>query len=315
MPICPVYPDSSGGVTPAPTIVSDGKLKLLAAIDFSTCSPATLTDGDYVMATTPASSVASVTVTSKNMASNPSGSFAITGGKLVINVPSGSTSTFGQFYWSTTHSPFLSIDMRQFAEVLADVNLQKWDLVMDVDHEQFYTGPTAIPTNPGNYEINTGFTCNMSAYLANGTIPPKWWYSRLRSDAAAGYPAPDGTYYWGKNGKTTTTDQAGEQNYTFKTNSAPMSSLYTTGPTKTRTLWDTSFCGVTYFTPTLVDGYRYYYSASVNGTNQDWNSVGNAWRPGQTNDVAATISAMRTGGSGASSFKILKISLYLRERS
>jgi hypothetical protein len=267
------------------------------------------------MATTPASSVASLTVTSKNMASNPSGSFAITGGKLVINVPSGSTSTFGQYYWSATHSPFLSIDMRQFAEVLADVNLQKWDLVMDVDHDQFYTSPNAIPTNPGNYEVNMGFTCGMSAYLANATIPSKWWYSRLRCDANSGTAAGDGTYYWGKNGRGTATDQAGDPNSNFKTNSAPWSSLYTTGPTKTRTLWDTSFCGVTYYTPTLVDGYRYYYAASLNGNNQDWNSTANAWRAGQTNDVAATISAMRTGGSGTTSFKILKISLYLRERS
>jgi len=314
MPICPVYPDSSGGSSP-PVILSDGKLKLLAAIDFSTCSPATLTDGDYVMPATGASSVTCVTVTSKNMASNPSGSFAITGGKLVINVPSGSTSTFGQFYWSATHSPFLSIDMRQFTEVLADVNLQKWDLVMDVNHEQFYTSPNAIPTNPGNYEVNMGFTSGMSAYLANATIPLKWWYSRLRSDASGGALAGDGSYYWGKNGRGSSTDQAGDPNSNFKTNSAPWSSLYTTGPTKTRTLWNTSFCGVTYFTPTLVDGYRYYYAASVNGNNQDWNSTANAWRAGQTNDVAATIGAMRTGGSGATSFKILKISLYLRERS
>jgi len=314
MPIGYCFPDASSGSSPS-VIVSDGKLKLLAAIDFSTCSPATLTDGDYVMPATGASSVTSVTVTSKNMANNPSGSFAIVGGKLVINVPSGSTSTFGQFYWSTTHSPFLSIDMRQFAEVLADVNLQKCDLVMDVDHEQFYTSPNAIPTNPGNYEVNMGFTCGMSAYLANGTIPPKWWYSRLRSDAQGGQLASDGAYYWGKNGRGSATDQAGEPNNSFKTNSAPWSSLYTTGPTKTRTLWDTSFCGVTYFTPTLVDGFRYFYGASVNGSNTDWNSTTNTFRAGQTNDVAATIGAMRTGGSGATSFKILKISLYLRERS
>jgi hypothetical protein len=313
MPISPVFPDSSGGSSP-PIIVSDGKLKLLAAIDFSTFSPATLTDGNYVMATTPASSVASVTVTSKNMASNPSGSFAIVGGKLAINVPSGSTSTFGQYYWSATHSPFLSIDMKQFAEVLADVNLQKWDLVLEVDHDQFYTGPNAIPTNPGNFEINMGFTFGMSAYLANATIPTKWWYSRLRSDSQAGYPASNGDYAWGKNGRLTSTEQSGDPNNNFKTNSAPWSSLYTTGPTKTRTIWDTSFCSATYYTSTLTDGYRYYYNPLVSGA-QDWNTTTNAFKVGNGNDVAATISAMRTGGSGATGFKILKISLYLRERA
>lgn len=314
MPICPVYPDSSGGSSP-PIIVSDGKLKLLAAIDFSTLSPATLTDGNYVMATTPASSVESVTVTSKNMASNPSGSFAIAGGKLAINVPSGSTSTFGQFYWSATHSPFLSIDMKQFAEVLADVNLQKWDVVLEVDHDQFYTSPNANPINPGNFEINMGFTFGMSAYLSSATIPTRWWYSRLRCDANAGGGAPDGSYGWGRNARLNATDQSGDPNNNFKTNSAPWSSLYTTGPTKTRVLWDTSVCGVNYYTSTLTDGYRYYYNPLVSGGAQDWNSTTNAWKAGNGNDVAATISAMRTGGSGATAFKISKISFYLRERA
>lgn len=314
MPIGNCFPDASGGSSP-PVILSDGKLKLLAAIDFSTLSPATLTDGNYVMATTPASPVASVQVTSKNMASNPSGSFAITGGKLAINVPSGSTSTFGQFYWSATHSPFLSIDMKQFAEVLADVYLQRCDVVLEVEHDQFYTGPNAIPTNPGNFEINMGFTFGMSDYLSNATIPARWWYSRLRSDAQAGYAASDGNYSWGRNARNTSTEQSGDPSNNFKTNSAPQSSLYTTGPIKTRVLWDTSVCGVNYYTSTLTDGYRYYYNPLVSGGSQDWNSTTNAFKVGNGNDVAATIGAMRTGGAGPTAFKISKISLYLRERA
>lgn len=317
MPIADVFATSTGGGT---TIISDGKSKLVGALDFTTMGNTSLsTDGDYTLATTPASSIASLTVKVKNMANNVGGSFGVSSGKLVLTAPTTVTSTFGTGYWSTLHSPFIAIDMRQFAEILADVNLQKWDILMDVEHDQIYTTANAIPITNGNCELNTGFTVDMSPYLSSGTLPTKWYYSRLRSDAATGSGAPDGSYYWGASFKTSSTGQSGDPNNSFKLNSAPWSSLYTGGPTKTRTIYNTNAGQVNYFTSTVTDGYRYYSTALINGnTSQDWNYTLNtnvgAFRIGNTNDVWGTISPMRSGGSGATNFKITKISFYIRER-
>ena len=317
MPIADVFASSTGGGT---TIISDGKAKLVAALDFTTMSTTSLsTDGDYTLATTSASSVTSLTVKVKNMANNVGGIMDVASGKLTITIPTTITSTFGTGYWSTLHSPLIAIDMRQFADILADVNLQKWDLIMDVEHEQIYTTANAIPVTVGNCELNLGFTVGMSTYFSAATVPVKWYYNRLRSDASFGTPAGDGSYYWGANFKTNATGQGGDPNNSFKLNSAPFSSLYTGGPTKSRNVYNAYGSSTNYYTSTLTEGYRYYNSGQINGPiNQDWNYALNtnvgAFRTGNTNDIWATITPMRSGGSGATNFKITKISFYIRER-
>ena len=305
------------------TPVSDGKLKFLAGFDFSTLGTQSLsTDGSQSVATCAGSSVESLTVVTKNMANNVGGVFNIASGKLTMTVPTTNTSTFGQYYWSTLHSPFIAIDMRQFAEVLADVNMQKWDIVMDVEHESIFSSPLGPVITIANVELNTGFTVGLSTYLSSGTIPSRWYYSRLRSDAAAG-SAMDGSYMYGMNCRTNTTQQGSYTSFRFKTASAPFDSLYTTGATKTRVVYDSYMSYSSYGTSTLITGFRYYSFGQTNDTVADewqWNTNNNgsvnlgAFRLGNTNDIWATISPLRSSGSGATNFKISKIMFYLAEK-
>jgi len=321
MPISDVHaPAGSGSVAAsAPSSVSDGQLKFLAGFDFSTSANQSLsTDGSQSVATCAGSLVQSLTVVTKNMANNVGGVFDIASGKLTITAPTTNTSTFGQYYWSTLHSPFIAIDMRQFAEVLADVNMQKWDIVMDIEHESIYSTPNGPVITTANVELNTGFTVGLSTYLSSGTVPTRWYYSRLRSDAQ-GTSTVDGTYWYGYNNRSTTIQTGGFQTHLFKTNMAPYNSLYLTGATKTRVVYNSFMPYVSYGTSSLTTGYRYYNFSQMNGSAVDewqWNtnSLAGAFRLGNTNDIWATISPQRTSGSGSTNFKISKIMFYLSEK-
>lgn len=325
MPICDVHAlaGTASVAASAAAPVSDGKLKFLAGFDFSTLGTQSLsTDGSQSVATCVGSLVQSLTVVTKNMANNVGGVFDIASGKLTITAPTTNTSTFGQYYWSTLHSPLIAIDMRQFAEVLADVNMQKWDIVMDIEHESIFSTPNGPVITTANVELNTGFTVGLSTYLSSGTVPTRWYFSRLRSDAQ-GASTVDGTYWYGMNNRSTTIQTGGPSTNLFKTSQAPFGSLYTTGATKTRVVYNSYMPYVSYGTSTLTDGYRYYNFSQMNGSAVDefqWNTNNNgsvnlgAFRLGNTNDIWATISPQRTSGSGSTNFKISKIMFYLAEK-
>jgi hypothetical protein len=196
--------------------------------------------------------------------------------------------------------------------------MQKWDIVMDIEHESIYSTPNGPVITTANVELNTGFTVGLSTYLSSGTVPTRWYYSRLRSDAQ-GTSTVDGTYWYGYNNRSTTVQTGGFQTNLFKTNMAPYNTLYSTGATKTRVVYNSFMPYVSYGTSSLTAGYRYYNFSQMNGSAVDewqWNtnSLAGAFRLGNTNDIWATISPQRTSGSGSTNFKISKIMFYLSEK-
>lgn len=326
MPIAEVFP--SGGTGGTTTTISDGKAKLVAQVDFSTFSNVTYTDGDYVLNTTAASQIPSITMRVKNTANNVGGSIGVSGGKIVANCPTTITSQYGYGYWATTtHSPMLAFDMRQFAEILGDTTFSKYAIIMKVEGlNPFYTAPYGVlPTNIGNSEIDVGFTYIMDPYWSNGTAPPRLWGLRLRSDANAGMTTQDGqTSAWGHSGRVGLNSfgysQSGPPATQFKLNPDPYKSLYTTGPTSLTICTTNRHCDGRFGTATLPE-WKYTNTIDLinNQNNYEWDPTANTNTGAQlsymTNDVWATFHFQRTSGTGSTNFGFQKVSFYIVERS
>jgi hypothetical protein len=329
---------ASGGGGP-PVIISDGSKRLLATIDMSQQSFTTMAaDGDYTFNTVTGSAISTIVGKLKNRANvGTGGSVSINAGKLHFDVRS-ATSLYGTGYWSTSHSPILAFDLRQFSQISSDTLWQKWNVIVEADVDPLYTnGTSTTALNPANCELDIGVSIQMAAYFTSNVQPLRWAYARLRSDHASGQNPnnSDTSYQLGSdffsNGFGAT--QTGLGWRLFLNDSLPFGSFYNQAPSRVGTVANSRSFYHTYsnssFTDPTIPTYRFYSATAVGfqstsfpggggGQAADWNlqaAAPGAWHTGQTNDVWATIAGVRTGGSSATAFRISKLYIYISERA
>lgn len=323
MPIADVFDTGSGGG--GTVTVSDGKKKLVAGIDFSTQSSQTFSaDGDFTFTTSPGSSVTTVTGKWKNLGNNTGGSMAITGGRLVANTPTTITSQFGKWYWSTLHAPVLAFDIRNIsAEILADVNFEKWQIVVEAEYDPMFTVAGAVYTSTvGTYcWANAGVLQGGTAYF-NGsqTYPTRFQSAAFRAEAVTGTAANYPYNIFNMLGNAPAAGQTGATVGQFSLNPTPWSSFANPGPIK----W-----GCTYsarvsrnFFATSTARFSYYNGitdAFAGGSDfwQNWNPTLNtntgAYLATSSNDVWAFLSFSRSTGGGTTSVKVKALNIYIQE--
>lgn len=325
MPIADVFQTEDGGQT---IIASDGQKKLIASIDFSSLPNQSFSaDGDYTLATEAGSSVSSLTAKIKNLAVNTGCSIGISGGRLVGNVPATANSLFAGGYWAAVQSPILGIDLRTLsAELLADVNFNKYAVIVEAEVDGMWTTNFNTPTNSSLSQVNVGVAQGLTTYWTGGiTRPPRWITSQLRSEGGVG-SATLANYNYGL------TDALGGNNLTPFTTIGRQLSLYTNnvapynsftqngGPNKISALYSGYYGYHQYGTPTAT--VRDYNNILVagSGTIEQWNPANNANTGGfgatSNNDLWAVVSWCKTGNlnTGSTSWAIKKLNMYIIER-
>jgi len=323
MPICPVFPDSSGGSSP-PIIVSDGKKMLLASIDMSAQAPTVFsTDGDYTFTTVAGSKVPTVTGKWKNLANNAGGSMSIAGGRLVANATA-VTSQFGKWYWSTVHAPTLGFDIRTISsELLADTNFEKWQVVVEAEFDPMFTRVGSVYTSTVGTMCwaNAGVLQGGTAYFGGGaTFPTRFQSAAFRAESITGTAVNYPYSIFNFLGASPAATNIGNTVAQFSLNTAPWNSFALEGPTK----W-----GCTYsarqsrnFFSTSTARFSYYNStqdAFAGGSDfwQNWNPTTNtnvgSYVATSTNDVWAYLQFSRSTGSGATSVKVKSLNIYIQE--
>jgi hypothetical protein len=325
MPISPVYPDSSGGVTPAPTIVSDGKKMLLASIDMSAQAPTVFsTDGDYTFTTVAGSQAPTVTGKWKNLANASGGSMSISGGRLIANVGNTVTSQFGKWYWSALHAPVLAFDVRTICEQLvADTTFQKWEVVVEAEFDPMFTRVGQVYTSTvGTYcWANAGVLQGGTAYFGGGaTAPTRFQSAAVRAEATSGGANTIPYNIFNMIGNAPSPAQTGGTISQFALNPAPWNSFTLEGPTKwgctysarqSRNFFSTSTARFSYYNGTQ-DAF-----AGGNDYWQNWNPTTNvnvgSYVPTSNNDVWAFLCFSRSTGSGATSVKVKSFNIYIQE--
>jgi hypothetical protein len=325
MPISPVYPDSSGGVTPAPTIVSDGKKMLLASIDMSAQAPTVFsTDGDYTFTTVAGSQAPTVTGKWKNLANNAGGSMSISGGRLIANVANNVTSQFGKWYWSALHAPVLAFDVRTICEQLvADTTFQKWEVVVEAEFDPMFTRVGQVYTSTvGTYcWANAGVLQGGTAYFGGGaTAPTRFQSAAVRAEATSGGANTIPYNIFNMIGNAPSPAQTGGTISQFALNPAPWNSFTLEGPTKwgctysarqSRNFFSTSTARFSYYNGTQ-DAF-----AGGNDYWQNWNPTTNvnvgSYVPTSNHDVWAFLCFSRSTGSGATSVKVKSFNIYIQE--
>jgi hypothetical protein len=323
MPIADVFSvaDGGGGTT---TIVSDGKKRLIAKIDFSTQPNQTFSsDGDYTFTTSAGSSVPTVTGKWKNLANNAGGSMQITGGRLVANTPV-VTSQFGKWYWSNLHAPILAFDVRTISgEFLADTTFEKWAVVVEVECDPMFTVSGSTYTSQvGTFcWTNAGVLQGGTAYFnGSATSPTRFISAAFRAEATTGNASNYAYNYFNFIGNAPSGANTGNTIAQFSANPAPWNSFANPGPTKwgstysaraCRNFWATSTAKFTYYNGTQ-DAY-----GGGGDFWQNWNpllnSMAGAYLPTANNDVWGYLQFSRSTGSGTTSVKVKALNIYIQE--
>ena len=323
MPIADVFSTGTGGGTP--TIVSDGTKKLVASVDFSTQTPQVFSaDGDYTFTTAAGSAVSTLTAKFKYLANNNGGTIQVTGGKLTANIPTTVTSLWALGYWSATPCPFMAFDLRQLSsEILADVNFQKWSVVVEAECDPMFSGVAYnAPANQSLSQINIGVAQGMDPFWAgSATKPVRFSSSKLRSEAATGAGLIS-NYMIGNDTYTGSTpafgaNATGLNNWSL--NTSPYNSFVVNGgPTKISALYN---CLSTYSTTSTSTARQVWFANSnLLGTITygEWSPVTNAgvgsYTATASNDIWGFLSWCRTGNTGTTSWKVSKINVYIVER-
>lgn len=325
MPIVPVFPDSSSSGTT--TIISDGKKKLVAGIDFSAQSSQTFSaDGDFTFATTAGSAVATVTGKWKNLANNTGGSIQVTGGRLVANVGNNITSQFGKWYWSTAHAPTLGFDIRTISsEILDDTTFEKWQVVVEAEFDPMFTRVGSVYTSTvGTYcWANAGVLQGGTAYFGGGaTFPTRFQSAAYRAESVTGTAANYPYNIFNMLGSAPNAALTGNAISQFSLNTAPWNSFALDGPIKwgcsysaraTRNFFATSTAKFTYYNGNI--------DAIAGGGDfwQNWNPTTNtnvgSYVATANNDVWAYLQFSRSTGSGTTSVKLKALNIYIQEVS
>jgi hypothetical protein len=323
MPIADVFAAADGGGT---VIVSNGAKKLVATIDFTALPNQSFsTDGDYTIATAAGSSVPSVTAKIKNLGNNAGCSIGISGGRLIGNVPSTVNSMFGLAGWSSNHAPVMGIDIRTVSsDILADVNFNKWAVIVEAEIDGMWTTNVNTPTNSSLSQLNVGVAQTMTTYWTGGsTRPTRFITSYVRSEGSAG-SATLASY---GNGVTDSIGNPPSFGAIFRNlgqyaaNTAPFNSFTQNGGTsKIAALYSGYYAYHQYSTPTAtIRDYNNMQSAGT-GTVEQWVPANNANAGGynatSTNDLWAIVSWGKTGntGTGPTSWAIKKLNIYIIER-
>lgn len=329
MPIadCFAIPSSSGTASGTTSVISDGKKKLLASIDMSTQAPTVFSaDGDYTFTTAAGSSVPTVTGKWKNLANAIGGSMSIAGGRLVGNVGNTVTSQFGKFYWSTLHAPVLGFDIRTISsELLADVNFEKWQVVVEAEYDPMFTRVGSVYTSTVGTMCwaNAGVLQGGSAYFGGqATSPTRFQSAAVRAEATSGTASSYPYNIFNMLGASPNPGQTGNTIAQFALNPVPWNSFALEGPTKwgctysaraTKNFFATSTARFVYTNgnlDTIVGG--------IGGDFwQNWNPTtsvnAGTYIPTANNDVWAFVCFSRSTGSGATSVKVKAINIYLQE--
>lgn len=326
MPICQVFSEASVSSS-TPTIISDGKKKLLATIDMSAQAPTVFSaDGDYTFTTAPGSSVQTVTGKWKNLANVSGGSMSIAGGRLVGNVGNTVTSQFGKWYWSALHAPVLGFDIRTISsDLLADVNFEKWQVVVEAEYDPMFTRVGSVYTSTaGTYcWANAGVLQGGTAYFSGVAAAPTLFQSAaVRAEATSGGANSIPYNIFNMLGSSPNPAQTGNTIAQFALNPVPWNSFALEGPTKwgctysarqTRAFFATSTARFAY-----TNGNMDTRVGGVGGEFwQNWNAatpvnVG-GYIPTANNDVWAFLSFSRSTGSGATSVKVKALNIYIQE--
>jgi len=321
MPIADVFSASDGGGT---VIVSDGAKKLVGSIDFTTKSNTSFpSDGDYQITTTAGNLI---TAKIKNIGNNAGCSIGISGGRLVGNVPSTANSLFGMGGWSANAAPVMGIDLRTISpELNADVNFNKWAVIVEAEVDGMWTTNVNTPTNSSLSQVNVGIGQSMSTYWTGGvTRPARYITSYIRSEGGAGSAtlASYGTGITDALGQGTPTLAAIFRNLNqYATNTAPFNSFSQNGgPSKIAALYSGYYAYHQYSTPTAtIRDYNNIYVTGT-GTVEQWVPANNAnaggWTASSNNDLWAIVAWCKTGntGTGPTSWAIKKLNFYLIER-
>lgn len=326
MPIAPVFPDGTGGGTT--TIISDGKKKLVASIDFSAQQQGQTfsADGDFTFITSAGSSLPTVTGKWKNLANNTGGSMQITGGRLVANCPV-LTSQFGKWYWSPLHAPTLGFDIRTISsELLADTTFEKWQVVVEAEFDPMFTrvGGTYTSTVGTFCWANAGVLQGGTAYFGGqATSPTRFQSAAVRTEATSGAANTIPYNIFNMLGNAPAGGaQTGNTIAQFALNTAPWNSFALDGPIKwgcaysaraTRNFFATSTAKFTYYNGNIdafTGGADYW---------QNWNPTTNtnvgSYIATSTNDVWAYLQFSRSTGSGATSVRVKALNIYIQEVS
>jgi len=322
MPIANVFPEGSGSGTV--TVVTTGKKKLLATIDFSAQTNQSFTaDSDVTFSTSAGSDITAISGKWKNLA-NLGGSMQITGGKLVANTNTVITSLFGRTYWSTLHAPVLAFDLRQFADVLADVNFKNWRVIVEADFDPMFTVSGSTYTSQvGTYcWTHAGVIQGGSNYFAGiDTYPTRFMSTAFRTEAVTGTASNQAFSIFHWSGYTPSGSSGGNNLSQFATNNAPYNAMANPGPTK----WGISFSArhsIGHYETSNGTSFKYYNGIRDTQEGgpyyyQNWDNTANtntgAWVSSSTNDLWGFIAFSRSTGSGATSVKCNKINIYIAE--
>jgi hypothetical protein len=328
MPIADCFAILSASVTASGTtsVISDGKKKLLASIDMSAQAPTVFSaDGDYTFTTAPGSCVPTVTGKWKNLANNAGGSMSIAGGRLVANATA-VTSQFGKFYWSTVHAPVLGFDIRTISsELLADVNFEKWQVVVEAEYDPMFTRAGSVYTSTVGTMCwaNAGVLQGGSAYFGGGaTVPTRFQSAAVRAESVTGTANNYPYNIFNLLGASPNPGLTGSTIAQFALNPAPWNSFALDGPTKwgctysaraTKNFFATSTARFVY-----TNGNQDTIVGGIGGDFwQNWNPTtsvnAGTYIPTANNDVWAFLCFSRSTGGGATSVKVKAINIYLQE--
>lgn len=328
MPICQVFPDASasGGSSSTPIIVSDGKKKLLATIDFSAQGSQIFSaDGDYTFTTAAGSQVETVTGKWKNLANNTGGSMSIAGGKLVANVPTTLTSMFGKYYWSALHAPVLAFDIRQFPDLVADPNLLSSTIVVEAEIDPMFTKVGTVYTSTVGSAYcwaHAGIMQGATAYFAGtqATGPLRYRSAAYRCEAVTGTATNYPYNIFDSTGSAPSGSNSGATIAQFSLNPAPWNSFAIEGITKLGTTWSARHSHDFFGTSTAKFHYYNGTTDNMQGTGSYWQN----WDPSlntntggygatSNNDLWAFVGFTRSTGSGVTAVKCSKLNIYIVE--
>jgi hypothetical protein len=251
---------------------------------------------------------------------------SIAGGRLVGNVGNTVTSQFGKFYWSTLHAPVLGFDIRTISsELLADVNFEKWQVVVEAEYDPMFTRAGSVYTSTVGTMCwaNAGVLQGGSAYFGGqATAPTRFQSAAVRAEATTGTASSYPYNIFNMLGASPNPGQTGNTIAQFALNPAPWNSFTLEGPTKwgctysaraTKNFFATSTARFVYTNgnlDTIVGG--------IGGDFwQNWNPTtsvnAGTYIPTANNDVWAFVCFSRSTGSGATSVKVKAINIYLQE--
>jgi hypothetical protein len=328
MPVGNCFPDASAsGGSSTPMVVSDGKKKLLATIDFSAQGSQVFSaDGDYTFTTAAGSQVETVTGKWKNLANNTGGSISIAGGKLVANVPTTLTSMFGKYYWSALHAPVLAFDIRQFPDLVADPNLLSSTIIVEGVIDPMFTKAGNVYTSTVGSAYcwaHAGIMQGATAYFAGtqATGPLRYRSAAYRCEASGAGTASNYPYnIFDSTGSAPSGSNAGATIAQFSLNPAPWNSFAIEGITKLGTTWSARHSHDFFGTSTAKFHYYNGTTDNMQGSSSYWqnwdptlNTATGGYGATSNNDLWAFIGFSRSTGSGTTTVKFSKINIYIVE--